>query len=120
MTPLSNKSCLECGIAIKGRMDKKFCCDHCRSCYNNRSRADHSDCVRRINNILVKNRKILRELCSREKYRISTEILKLHGFDFEHFTSLKVKKNGQCCYYCYDHGYLAVDEDTLMLVSQPH
>ena len=29
------KNCLECGDAIAGREDKKFCCDGCRNSYNN-------------------------------------------------------------------------------------
>ncbi|MFA6947300.1 MAG: DUF2116 family Zn-ribbon domain-containing protein, partial [Pedobacter sp.] len=30
------RECLDCGAALRGRTDKKFCDDQCRSNFNNR------------------------------------------------------------------------------------
>ena len=56
------KRCLECTDEFIGRADKKFCCDGCRSSYNNKLNSDTTNFVRNINNILRKNRRILAEL----------------------------------------------------------
>ena len=33
---MENKECLECGVLVKGRIDKKFCSDYCRNSFNNK------------------------------------------------------------------------------------
>jgi hypothetical protein len=38
------------------------------------------------------------------------------GFDFEYFTSMYKNREGLIYKYCYDQGYLAVDEASLLLV----
>ena len=40
------KQCLECGTAIRGRADKKFCSDQCRNQYNNTLNRDANNYVR--------------------------------------------------------------------------
>jgi predicted nucleic acid-binding Zn ribbon protein len=53
------RKCKECGQVLNGRKDQKFCSDYCRNTYNNRQNEDATAYVRRINNILRKNRRIL-------------------------------------------------------------
>jgi len=56
------RKCQECAQLLKGRKDQKFCSDYCRNTFNNRLNEDATNYVRRINNILRKNRRILASL----------------------------------------------------------
>ena len=56
------KTCLQCGDKISGRIDKKFCSDYCRNAYYNDQNRDANNYVRNVNNILRKNRRILTDL----------------------------------------------------------
>ena len=69
------KSCEECGKAIFGRIDKRFCSDQCRNSFNNRLNSDITNYIRNVNNALRKNRRILAELNPEGKIRLSREKL---------------------------------------------
>jgi hypothetical protein len=116
MTPQSDKNCIECGITLKGRADKKFCSDQCRSAYNNKLNSDETSYMRNINNILRKNRRILIEMNPEGKSRVSREKLRSKGFDFNHFTSTYTTKDGAQYFYCYEQGYLPIEKDYCLLV----
>jgi len=47
--PTTERLCLDCGEAIRGRADKKFCNDQCRSNYNNQLNNDSHNLVRNTN-----------------------------------------------------------------------
>ncbi len=112
----SERSCLECGEPFKGRIDKKFCSDTCRIAFNNRLNSDDISYVRNINNILRKNRRILMSMNPTGKNKVSYHKLKSRGFDFNHFTSTYKTRDGSQYYYCYEHGYLPIDNDCFLLV----
>ena len=59
METTDKKSCLECGRVLMGRADKKFCNDQCRNAYNNNANKESSNLIRKVNNRLRKNYKIL-------------------------------------------------------------
>ena len=67
------KICAECGAKMTGRVDKKFCSDLCRNSYNNRIKSEENDLVKKVNNILKRNRKILVEFNPDNKSKISKE-----------------------------------------------
>lgn len=116
MAVLVEKKCLECEEKIIGRADKKFCSDQCRISYNNKLNSDETNYVRNVNNILRKNRRILMELNTTGKTRVSRTRMAEKGFDFGHFTSLYTTKEGAQYCYCYEHGYLPVDKNYYLLV----
>jgi hypothetical protein len=116
MPPIEEKACSECGTPIKGRVDKKFCSDQCRSAYNNKINSDETSYVRNVNNILRKNRRILIDLNPDGKNRVSRDKLKMKGFDFSHFTSTYTTKEGAQYFYCYEQGYLPIEKDFFLLV----
>jgi hypothetical protein len=116
MAPIEEKTCSECGTTIKGRVDKKFCSDQCRSAYNNRLNSDETSYVRNVNNILRKNRRVLMELNPEGKSRVSRDKLKAKGFDFQYFTSTYTTKEGAQYFYCYEQGYLPIEKDFFLLV----
>ena len=116
MPKTEEKVCLECGEKIKGRADKKFCSDQCRSAYNNKLNSDETSYMRNVNNILRKNRRILLDLNPDGKNRVSREKLRTKGFDFNYFTSTYTTKEGAQYYYCYEQGYLPIEKDYCLLV----
>ena len=111
-----SKQCLECGEKIIGRADKKFCSDQCRNIYNNRLNSDVNNYVRNVNNILRKNRRILAELNPEGKAKVKKEKLLAEGFNFNYYTNTYTTKTGKTYYYCYDQGYLEIENDYFALV----
>jgi hypothetical protein len=112
------KLCLECEVAIVGRIDKKFCSDSCRIAFNNKLNSDDVNFVRNINNILRRNRRILRTLNPKGKIRVYRDKLKALGFNFNYVTSTYTTKEGAQYFYCYEQGYLALEKDQCLLVTK--
>jgi hypothetical protein len=112
------KKCLDCGEPIKGRADKKFCSDQCRNSYNNRLNSDATNYVRNVNNILRKNRRILSELNPSGKISLHRDKLARAGFNFNYFTSTAPSKEGKFYRYCYEEGYLPIENDYILLVRK--
>lgn len=123
MTDLNEiKSCLSCGKPLKGRIDKKFCDDYCRNNYNNlqKAKGSHSSYVRNINNTLLKNRKILESILSDgdETAKAHREKLQRLEFNFKYITHTYVTKTGKTYFYCYDYGYLPLENDWFLIVRR--
>lgn len=122
MTASDIKNCLSCGKQLKGRVDKKFCDDYCRNNYNNqlKSRSSHSAYVRSINNTLAKNRKILESVLpgTDETAKASKDKLQRLGFHFKYITHLYTTKTSKTYFYCYDYGYLPLDNDWYLIVKK--
>lgn len=113
----TKRVCLECGEALLGRTDKKFCSDQCRNAYNNRLNSDSNNTVRNINNILRKNRRILAEtLANNLKIKISKERLLTEGFNTNYFTNIYKTQKGTIYYFCYEYGYLPLDDGISFLI----
>lgn len=112
------KTCLACNRAInKGRADKKFCNDICRNVYNNQLNSAATNNIRNVNNTLGKNRRVLqRFIAGNTNFKISRDELLTAGFKFEFHTSTKTNKRGQTYYYCYEYGYLALAENSFLIV----
>ena len=116
MVSKKQKLCLECETSIVGRVDKKFCSDSCRIAYNNKLNSDDINYMRNINNILRRNRRILRDLNPEGKSRVYCDRMKALGFNFNYFTSSYVTKDGAQYFYCYEQGYLPLEKDLCLLV----
>jgi len=116
MAEVESKICLECGNKLTGRVDKKFCSDQCRVSFNNRLNSNETNYVRNVSNTLRKNRRILTELNTAGKTRVSGTKMKEKGFDFQYFTNLYKTKDGSVYYYCYEQGYLPIENDFYLLV----
>ena len=114
------KTCLACDKPIKGRSDKKFCDDSCRNAYNNELKSITNNQMRNVNNALSKNRRILEELLPAGEEMVKTTQQKLlqKGFLFKYVTDLYTTKNGRTYYYCYDYGYLPLENDWYLVVRK--
>ncbi len=112
--------CLSCNKPVKGRTDKKFCDDYCRNNYNNQLKSTSSNLVRNVNNALAKNRRILEGLFTQreEMARITKEKLLEKGFQFKYITHLYTNKKGNTYFFCYDLGYLPLDNDWYLVVKR--
>lgn len=116
---MEKKLCAECGEVIKGRSDKKFCSDLCHNAFNNKLNSDSNNFVRNINNVLRKNRRIMEEtLGEEEKLTISKQKLSDRGFNFTYFTHHVITKNTKTYVFCYEYGYLPLENDLLLLVKR--
>ena len=116
------RKCLECGAVLKGRVDKKFCNDYCRNNFNNRQKSigSHNSLVRNINNALMKNRKVLESVLPKgdETAKANKDKLLRLGFHFKYMTHTYTTRTSKIYYYCYDHGYLPLDNDWYLIVRK--
>ena len=120
MLTTENKACLSCEKPLKGRSDKKFCDDYCRNNYNNQLNADSNNYVRNINNALRKNRRILEELFPEGEGMVKTTKDKMLacGFQFKYITHSYTNKKGNIYYFCYEYGYLPLENNWYLLVKK--
>ena len=113
-----DRLCLDCGTFVKGRADKKFCDDSCRNNYNNRLKLEDNLVLRRVNSILRKNRAILAKLNPKGKTKVSRKKLITAGFNFDYHTYSYSAQNGNTYIFCYEYGYLILNEDSFLLVKR--
>lgn len=112
-----NKTCLLCQKTIRGRSDKKFCNDYCRNYYNNKNKPPLNDFVKKTNQALLLNRKILEDLLEEKNQMkiIEEEKLDRLGFQFELITSQKLNKSGTQYNYCYEFGFFPLHGNRLLV-----
>ena len=112
--------CLSCNSAVKGRADKKFCNDYCRNEYNNGLKSGTTNLVRNINNALGKNRRVLETVITnnQETGKTNAEKLLAKGFQFKYYTHTYTNKKGDVYYFCYDMGYLPLENDWFLIVKR--
>ena len=108
--------CRECGHKLLGRKDQKYCSDGCRNTFNNRKNEDANASVRRINAILRKNRRILAQMNPNGKITVDGISLAEMGFNFHYFTNIYFTQKGAKYIFCYEYGYLKLENDQYMLV----
>jgi hypothetical protein len=114
------KTCQLCGKILKGRSDKKFCDDYCRASYNNELKSAANNYIRNVNNALGKNRRILESLVpgTEQVVKIDRDRLIEKGFQFKYHTHLYKARNGNTYFYCYEYGYLPLENNRFLIVKQ--
>lgn len=114
------RNCRLCGKILRGRSDKKFCDDYCRASYNNELKGAANNLVRNINYALSKNRRILESLLPTTEQTAKTQQHQLlqKGFSFRFYTHTYVAKNGNTYFYCYDYGYLPLENNWFLIVKK--
>ncbi|MAC94408.1 MAG: hypothetical protein CMC96_02785 [Flavobacteriales bacterium] len=111
-------NCLECGVELFGRKDKKYCSDHCRNTHHNRQNSYETNYIRKVNGILRKNRRILESIAPKGKGKTKKENLQKAGFDFAYYTNTYTTKENKTYYYCYDYAYLDIDKGWYAIVKK--
>jgi hypothetical protein len=112
------RKCLQCGEELFGRVDKKFCTDQCRNSYNNRTLKEENNYIRSVNSILRKNRRILAKLNPKGKAKVHRDDLLKKGFNFSYHTDLYKTKESKVYHFCYDQGYLKLENQLFALVKK--
>ena len=79
---------------------------------------DSNNFMRNINNKLRKNYRILAELNTDGKSKVSKTKLLSKGFDFDFFTNILKTKTGNTYYFLYDQGYMLLENDMYILVKK--
>jgi len=76
--------------------------------------------VRNVNNALVKNRRILESIIpeGEEMGKTNREKLTELGFHFKFMTHVYTNKKGQQYFFCYDMGYLPLENDWFLVVKR--
>jgi hypothetical protein len=110
------KHCRECGEEIHGRRDKQFCSDYCRANHYNAFNAEISNFIRRVNATIRRNRSILARLNPQGKARLHKIKLIDSGLNFDYYTNVYKTRSGKVYYFCYDQGYLELEDDYYALV----
>ncbi len=118
MAKSAEKACLECEGKLIGRVDKKFCSDQCRVSYNNKLNGNATNYMRSVNSILRKNRRILLDLNTTGKTKVGKEKLSQKGFNFTYHTGWYRIKDGSIYYFCYEQGYLEIENNFYLLVQK--
>ncbi len=112
----NTRSCLTCNTKIIGRIDKRFCSDYCRNIYHNDQNRDITNYMRKVNNILRKNRRILASFNPEGKSKIKETQLMEEGFNFAYHTNVYSTQKGAKYYFCYDQGYIKLEDGWIALV----
>lgn len=117
LTKREQKFCVACERPVNGRTDKKFCNEVCRNGFNNRLNAESNNLVRNINHALNKNRRVMESFfCAQDKLVITTaNQLLQRGFLFKYSTHQYTNKKGNTYFFCYDFGYLVVEDKYLLV-----
>ena len=117
---MENRTCKNCDKTIRGRADKKFCDDYCRNSYNNQLKASTNNLIRNINNTLRKNRNILEDLLQAgpDTITVNRNQLVAKGYEFKFSTHSYTNKKGNIYFFCYDFGYLELDDNWILLVRR--
>ena len=109
---------MECAEELVGRADKKFCDDQCRNTYNNKLNGYSNNYIRTVNNTLRRNYRILKKFNPYGTSKTTKDKLYEEGFNFNYFTNIYTTKQDKTYYYCYDQGYLELEDGWLALVKK--
>jgi hypothetical protein len=114
------RNCQFCKKPLKGRSDKKFCDDYCRSAHNNDLKGAVNNYMRNVNHALGKNRRILESLVPENELTGKThrdKLLQL-GFQFRYITHTYTNHKGNVYFFCYEFGYLPLENNRYLLVKR--
>jgi len=116
---METRKCLACNKPVKGRIDKKFCDDYCRNNYNNNKEVDGAIIIKQVNNYLKKNRKVLQDFLGEHDMIKQSKIRLLEkGFHIKYFTHQYVNAKGNTYFFCYEYGYLLLENDWVLIVKR--
>jgi hypothetical protein len=111
----ATSSCRQCGHNLRGRVDKKFCNDHCRNAFHFDLNRGRDAIVRQVHTVLLRNRRILRKLFGR-RCKVTRDELLLEGFHFAYHTHQLQKRPGVVEYFCYEFGWRELRQNQVLLI----
>ncbi len=106
------KKCPNCGEAIQGRSDKKFCTPYCKSNYHyEQNKENENSLFKQIDRQLKTNRKILKTFNRAGKATVRREKLVKEGFNAKYFTHYWKNHRNEVYLFCYEFGFLYKKDD---------
>lgn len=102
-----------CENELKGRVDKKFCSDYCKTDYHyrKRKRSGKEFFKKQIDDIIRTNRKILHEYNLAGKTTVRKKELLDKGFNPRFMTHYWKTRSGDTYLFCYDQGFKEVKDN---------
>lgn len=98
--------CPVCAAAIKGRSDKKFCSQKCKSIQQYERRQSQEFFYLMVDKQLKTNRRLLKRYNQSGMATIRKEELMAQGFNPFYHTHYWHNQKGDCYYFVYEFGFL--------------
>jgi len=105
MQHTGHKFCLNCGLPVFGRADKKYCDDYCRNDFHNSQAVTNSKLTRSSHKKLRRNYEILTGVIDDGVCEIAKDELLVYGFNTKAMTELDLREDGTMLYGIYDIQY---------------
>lgn len=116
----SPKLCPVCEAPIRGRIDKIYCSIACKSMAQYEQRQEKETVFLRVDKQLKTNRKILKKYNRSGKTIIRRTKIHQEGFDPKYFTHYWKNKNGDVYFFCYDFGFLKIQENQANILKNKY
>lgn len=97
-------SCRNCGAPIRGRIDKKFCDDACRSSFHNQINGEMTQIMRNTHRMLRRNWKILTRHFNQGECVLDYDRIHEEGFNANLVTGY-VFEESTIKYRCYEYTF---------------
>lgn len=97
-------TCGHCGASIRGRIDKKFCDDACRSAYHNQINGEMTKLMRNTHRMLRRNWKILTKHYNRGECVLDFDRVYEEGFNANLVTGY-ILEESRVKYKCYEYTF---------------
>mgnify|MGYP001247794287 CR=1 FL=1 len=102
--------CEVCGQAFKGRTDKKFCSEGCKSIHHYELKKQKERRFLAVERQLKTNRKILKKYNQTGMTSLRREVITTKGFNPAYYTHTWQNQRGQTYYFSYDLGILPLED----------
>lgn len=108
---MNDKLCKSCGKVIQGRADKQFCNTTCKNNFHYSQMIKAPKTIyKRVDEVLKKNRKLLKMYNPAGKSIINKKVLISQGFDPNYYTNTWKSSKGNIYKFCYEYGFLEIIE----------
>jgi len=112
------KICPVCGNSVKGRKDKIYCSEYCKSAAQYENRLINEIFFFKVDKQLKTNRKILKTHNKDGYTTLRKTVLLSKGFNPNYFTHLWKNPKGQTYCFCYEFGFLElIGQDKYLIVK---
>ena len=108
---MSDRTCPVCEKVFKGRTDKKFCSDKCKSIDHYEKRRKEEAFFFQVDRQLKINRKILKKYNLSGYATIRKSVLIEKGFNPKFFTHYWKNKKGEVYLFVYEFGFLSLTKN---------
>ncbi|WP_430895021.1 MULTISPECIES: hypothetical protein [unclassified Paraflavitalea] len=102
---METKQCKWCGSIVKGRTDKKFCNDYCRSAFHYKQKDEKPEIMKRIIRQLERNWVLLGHWKKRGLQSVDIKAARMQGFVEDCYTGMETK-NGKRCKLVFDRAFV--------------